>query len=568
MMEFENNKSFLKKSEALFYVELLSDTAILSKKGKELFIEKLKEEDLLTRTKILYLLVNFFQNDFEYRTGLNMYESLLEKREEGNIIDVEKEFEKKYFNSKAYKIEAEIENEEVTYDVEMVFSLDEIPSIQLDETNIIHPKRSVLGKTITRTLFDLQIIGLIDDTVLNEVLSNIDNEQLFIESAVIDYAAKKLNEKENYGSEYLKQQEILKRLKIEKFMTEETYAALSSSYKKNKLKSIFEVLDSCENVLKWSSPVYYEKEVLINQYFTIFKELSKVVDGFIIEEYSVKIRNEKEDSFELVFHFKVDGHFYGTVIPVFIYSGGYKLNLFSQFLDPVNKFLKEKNREELCLATQNYNQQTEQIDFYFLSINYKQRELLELWEYKNHFDFIGGEGFDRVFSPSKTQKGIILLEEIGFFDQLTKDEIRMGIRNCIENTVSSLEEIISYFPNTMFCFPEIMTDLERPYEEEVLRFFDFLGTDYFPEHILDTFTNQELESLFSFELDGIKYSRLNKVEEDYFDMGYRSLIINSIKGLGINLICFDKIFYLKLSDSQIEKLKVEYPEFCERLTKI
>ncbi len=567
-MEFKNNRPFLKKSEALNYVELLCENAILSEKGKSLFVDLLDFDDYLTRTKLLYLLVNFFQNDFEYRTGLNMYEALLEKRKEGEILDIEKEFEKKYFNSKAYLIEAEIENEEVSYDAELVLSLDEIPSLDIHETDIIHPKRSVLGKTITRTLFDLQMIGLIDDQILNEVLSNIDNEHLFLESAVIDFAAKRLHEKENFTSEHKKQLEILKQLKTEKFLSEESFAAILSTYEPDRLKTIFEIFDLCPNVMKWSFSEYFDKNEIIHKYYQVFKDFQEVIPNFKMVEFSMNVRNEEEESFDLAIHFKIDHLFYGTVIPIYKYKKGYKFKVDNQLLVPINKFLKENISDFLCFSVQNYNVDIDRVEFYLLKLNEKQRDVLELWEYKKYFQFIGGEEFDSIFSPSKIQKAIMLLEEIGFFDDMTKQEIKVGIRNCVENAVSSFEEIVSFFPNTLFSFLEVMEDLSRPYEKETIRFFEFIRINLIPQNILDTYILQELDCLLSFEVQEKRYHQILGIDEDYYDMLYKDLLLRAAKDLGVNLVCFDNLFYMKFSENQLKKIKKEFPEFCERIKKI
>ncbi|MEM6723468.1 MAG: hypothetical protein AAF598_05480, partial [Bacteroidota bacterium] len=93
-------------------------------------------------------------------------------------------------NSEGYKIEEAIAPEDDWGDHMTQFTISPFGA-SFSASGLIHHKRSVAGKTCTRTLNDLLTISLIDEPVFNEVKAKLDSKELDLELYLLAYATER-----------------------------------------------------------------------------------------------------------------------------------------------------------------------------------------------------------------------------------------------------------------------------------------------------------------------------------------------------------------------------------------
>lgn len=216
------------QNEALATANKLHEVKILTKKGRDLLLGYIQEDDLnftpwnfpknhhSYQIGILAFLKEAFAVDFNYRTlskekrrflESKTYKQQLERLDISNdpslspkeVIERQREFMQQHFESilkytkefeqqrnsyEAYQIEAKIPNEDkrsknVAYYVSGPAILNTRRWIKT--TAVIHPQRSVTGKTITRTWNDLLELQLVDQVLYEDVLKSIQEQSIYSE---------------------------------------------------------------------------------------------------------------------------------------------------------------------------------------------------------------------------------------------------------------------------------------------------------------------------------------------------------------------------------------------------
>lgn len=170
--------------EAKQLTHKLHQIEILSKKGEEKLLQDLKNkpEYKTYRVFVLEFLYHAFYNDFMYRSGMNAREEFMEKNRvkyenitstnttEEERAKIEKEIQEELKKQEWYKIELAIEDEEERDTLQESQGYLIFPSLSgVEEHSLVHKKRSVLGKTFTRTLHEIFEIGLVDSLVFEDL---------------------------------------------------------------------------------------------------------------------------------------------------------------------------------------------------------------------------------------------------------------------------------------------------------------------------------------------------------------------------------------------------------------
>ena len=592
----------LSKKQAIDFAEKLNRVEILSKKGKEFLIKSIREDDFertkrpdprdgsmavsnqLSVSQILIFLSKAFGGELYYRTGVLEHNELIAElqKEKGIALltqedydKVEVEFSKRMEDFDGQKIEDSIVNEENFPEETMSISLDGFSMPYMTEHGLIHNKRSVLGKTCTRTLQDIYDIGLITESVYEDVLQALEQNQLVVEAYVTEYAYERTAYYEDFEDNKSKEIKFIERLNKAGIISNDRMHELIESYRPWELKSKFDILEYCSNTKIFDLKDYSKNPEA--GYKEIFTDIKSLVPNFNFKNFKASINNVEDlwsdDLIEqkALITFEVDTivysnsffHDYKRKVP----KEGEKesdslLKISNEFHKGINKLLADRNSSYRLY----YANKPENGDFYGkqkFGLTLLTEEQFKAWGTYNSDYFLFSQSHDNRFNTSNIQKLINEYKALGLFDHLNEDEIKIG-GNCIrESVIENYQSILSCYPKIIVYFDWETGNLENPYETLTKKFGEASRGKFEPNNIIDTFKSswESQTTRFSFDFNGKNYSADLKMDRDWLDPNFLSLIKQAMRDHNIDCqiyYCLDDGQaggYIMLSKKQYDILK-------------
>lgn len=586
------NSQTVSKKTALIYSQKLLDKEILSKKGHNLLNKEIQDNSTGTNSmssstiktsKIIKYLTNAFRIDIYYRSGF--YEKSKLSKEyistkkdspptKDDYIEFQQKLDSILENFEGRKIEEKIKDEENFPEESrrISFSMFEIPNSS--EHDLINHNRSVMGKHCTRTLKDLLSIGIINDTIYNEVLPKIERNELTFEATLISYIAERILFYENFEENKLKELSLIKRLYNNKVISEKNYEILKNN--DGKILSKFDLLQYCEK-----AKIFQLKNYSTNQkegYKELFKEIKLIVPQFEYSNLNINVyakKNEWEDKLKEYYtniSFEVNNQTYSNE---FFYGFNKNnnskedsiLNVSEDFQNGINKLLVDLNSEKRLYFANSPERQDVYGNQQFGLILLTESQY-KAWNTFNSEYFLFNQNHSNNFNTQNINKAIALYEELDLFKHLTKDEIRLG-RDCIaKSNIRNYQDILSCFPNTIVYFDWETGNLTNPYEELTLAFAEASRGAFTIKKVKDNFEESfDKKSVnYSFKFKGKTYKKELIMFSDWLDPRFMKTIEQALEEHNIDgrfYHCIDDgqaSGYIFLNKNQYQYLKEHQPE--------
>jgi len=594
----------LTKEEAYILADKLYEIQILSDEGRKDLrskiegnnFERYKSPNLsdgsievvkgFSRSQILIYLSKAFRIDLEYRSGslesIELYEKLLEENGNTPFTEEDQEMLKSKSDSLIQnilgpKIEEAIKDEEnFPEDVRRTsFISYGLPKYQ--KFDLINHKRSVFGKTCTRTLKDLFAIGLINDVIFKEVKEKIENFELTIESEVLSYASERAIFYEDFDENKSKEESFIKTLNKVEIISNDSLKKILSVENSKKLFQKYELIKYCNNAKTFHLNKYPVKPD--DAYLKIYEEIKLIIPEFIFNNFQAKVFEVENDwggdliEYRASISFEVKGRKY---LNEFFYDYKKKdeqeidtlLKIHNDFANGVNKYLADLNSDyRLYYANKSWggNSVYGQNEFGLILLT---EEQFKAWGTYNSDYFLFSQSHDNSFNSENIEKIITEYENIGLFDHLNDTEKEQA-KNCVSKSeIDSYQSILLCFPKTIVYFDWETGNLENPYEELTTEFSEASRGAFTPINIIDEFESSwEKETVnYAFEFEGTLYQETLQMNSDWLDPMFMELIENAIKENNVKgkiYYCLDNgqaAGYIFLTSSQYKFLKKNQPE--------
>ncbi|WP_052600370.1 hypothetical protein [Aureispira sp. CCB-QB1] len=620
----------ISKSNAIEIANKLFEVEILSEKGKQLLVKTIKGNNFqntrfpestssktVNKESIIKFLYQAFINDYYYRSGIieqlrffqennltnprdlmlkadyqlppDEYEAKFleaQKEFERKSIELQKIFEEKMKNFKGYQIEEKIKDEENIIQEGMGFTM--LPSRMIGsglntvkEFELIHEKRSVLGKTCIKTLNDFNEIGLINENVFQDVLKAIKNKEVFIEFFMVQKCTDRMHYYNQYETNKSRQIELLRSLKNIKLISDKDFEEINTSYRKWELKEKFEFLRYCKKAKTFNLEDYPNNP--IKAFPLIFEEIKNIVPNFNYKNLTVTLTKEDDQySYGLIevkinISLEVNGKIYSktsfydfvNVIPNEEIQIDTSLKILHEIQSIVNKVLVDQDsKERLYFANKrgNYSAYNNK-EFGLILMN--EREY-KAWGNLDPY-FLSQENHDNSLNSKNIDEIIKDLLKMGLFKHLSNKEIIDSKEKIKTSAIERFQDLLIHFPKTIVYFDWETGNLENPYEELTKEFREASRGAFNPRNIIDEFEKSwgNTSTLFSFEFKGKKYEANLLMNRDWLDPEFmelieKALVENKVDGRIYPCISDGQVGgYIFLSKKQYQKLNKKYPQFFE-----
>ncbi|MDF1694800.1 MAG: hypothetical protein P1U56_03175 [Saprospiraceae bacterium] len=588
-------------ADGLYDIELLSDKG--RKELKELININKFERPLtnliefggpkvkrgLSKSQVLIYLRDAFFTDYYHRTGILRRRALMEKfgpiNIKGNTTSKEAQKQIKAYHHKIDELMVDFEGFEIEKAIPFegdssVLGWTAFPSLLGskigDEINRIHSKRSVMGKTKTRTLRDLLALRLINPYVFEKIEKKIHSHKVSeheLLSMAVDETMPFEDVVENQNNvrsyiQHLYQQNVVPKDNLADAMEYNSQTIpiqLFDLVPYFQLGRIFKLEDFDSNAEIGYKQIYESMQLIVPDFkFTEFE--SKVVynkdpwGGDFVEskiqiQFKVKDRIYKGETF-LNFYPK------DSIIekePLIVRGDIHVL---------VNKFLlDEASPYRLFFVKKKkvFDSAIDESEFGLVVLDKNEYDALGK---VNTNQYLSREDFDLSFSTMQIEQSIDAFMENGLFAHLTPSEIADGMDCVFSSTIENYPSILSCFENVVTYFDLETGNYKNPYEELTRNFASISRGAFRPERIVDTFSDSwgKNNTKFGFELGNKKYEIQLKSNFDWLDPEFLSLINqarreNNIEGQWY--LCSDDgevRGYIFLNDEQYEFLKENYSD--------
>lgn len=589
----------LTENQALAFAEKLYQVEILSEKGKDALKERIEknqiarfgESDLtaygeplpteVTVSSILNFCAHVFAHEFFYRSGFTEeVKAEVEKRFlKGDKELSEKEAEQVEAQIMVYiqgldrpKIESAIPMEDTLLSEGFSGFIGE-PYKNI-ENGLVHHKRSVIGKTRTRTINDLNKIGLINNQIYQDIINESKSNELLWEAMIFEYAAERAFYYENYDKNKDKELQYLQQLKQADVLSDTGYQQIVQSFKPFELKRKFDYLRYCNNAVVFDLTKYTLDPTAY--YTQIIQDLVKVIPGFAYNELKVEIIQKPDEYYKshmndyVRINIEIDTNQY-------VYSFHHNTSpnqslpdISPNFHEIFNKILIDRGSDQrFYYANDAANGNSNDSNFFALILMSK--EQYEAWGSRN--PFYRQENHDNFFTTKMIQNFIIDCEKIGLFAHLTANQINTAKQEVMENHIERYYDIISHFPNTSIDISWESDATEHPYQDNVMKFAIKSNGLFTPNNIIDNFYEDKVKekekTQFGFQFKGKQYEMELDNYYDGIDPGFVSLIDKALEEQQIDGRIYGYISdtewagFLFLTLSQYSYLKTKHPTLFE-----
>lgn len=397
------------QEEAFKYAQKLYEIEILSEKGKQVLEEFIKTppkpNQQISKSYILSICGTIFYNEQLYRLGVferSNSEIVLQSRkgkgrtiikESGleefdslnNQIKVDKEYEQKMQDFEGFKLEENIKNPEtVTDNSGMVIYPPLINYNNPPEHGLVHNNRSVLGKTLRKTLKDLLKIALIDSLIYNEIDTSIEQKEITQETNLFSKVIERTAYYESYDNKAFREKEFLRVLSMNYRISEENHQKLLQYHQDTKLIGYYEILKNCQDIVFFQPKKYSEDNGAIYQ--ILLEKLKNIVPDFTFDNLQIDIEDiEYEPEYlehlgEEIPHnasisFKAEGIKYNSTFQHF----GRETMINLKFLKMLDTFLVNHDIGRKLYVINKYNIQNNIAfgDFFLILLNEEELSLLQ-----------------------------------------------------------------------------------------------------------------------------------------------------------------------------------------------
>jgi hypothetical protein len=188
---------------------------------------------------------------------------------------------------------------------------------------------------------------------------------------------------------------------------------------------------------------------------------------------------------------------------------------------------------------------------------------------------ISRELYDARLKRSHIDSMLTALGQQGLFSHLSAQEVNAARENIHSNSISSLSELLAYFPKTMVSVGWETGNLENPYEDLTKQLAGISRGAVTITSIVDEYKKGWYEKKkkvkYGFTLNGKKYEAMLRFEMDWLDPDFITLLKRAVKDNGIDGSWYQCIFnggdsgYIFLTAKQFRFIKEQYPDLLNEV---
>ncbi|MEO8404209.1 MAG: hypothetical protein ABI480_06430 [Chitinophagaceae bacterium] len=557
------------QQEAEVFADKLLKTQILSAKGKELLLQRIKEKKIEVEHRSTV-------KPITYTTDSLMKETILEF------------CSRAFINSQVFREinRTKTEQQIVPEDSMIRQGWTIYPPLSAlggrrdgFKYDNIHPKRSTFGQTRTRTLNDFKSIGLISDLVYKDCMEGLKDSSLNDEPELVSYMAERSIYYHYYDFNKKEQEEYIDGLVEMGLLTTEARQHLLDSYKTYELKTIPEMLEFSKRYVLID--LSDQEPVPAKIYPLIFEKLKAILPEFQYQHLITTVLEKKDKDLireDVKLSFTDNGN---TYTHVFFHDYRHEkfdpidtesiTRIDQDFHKIINKWLADKESDDRL---------------YTLNISHTHRSpyggkamgflLLKKGEAKKIATdpyIISDESFDPRLSRKNLGKFIDDFSNEGFFSHLSKAEMDSAIQRTNYSDIGSPEEILLLFPKTIVVFDWETDNLENPYADLTNQFAKASRGAFTPTAIVDEFKegfDKKAKTIrYGFSFNNKRYEKILPFSGDWIQAGFLELIMKSLKENKVDggiYYCVDngqEVGYIFLTAKQHQFVLEKYPDLIK-----
>ncbi|MEI6949838.1 hypothetical protein V9K67_21810 [Paraflavisolibacter sp. H34] len=551
--------------EAEQYANKLVAREILSKKGREVLLKNITDRRIETEFPSTVKGLTYVSDTLSKETLLEFCAGAFYTEQVDRLV-------------KRPALEEKIPAEDsLAYKGWMSFS----PQLGMGKAYVdcISPKRSILGKTRTRTLNDFRDIGLISPAVYEDCKKALLDSTVKDEVELLHLMVKRSLYYRYYDFHKNEQAEYIEMLANAGLFTPAEKDALLRSYEPLKLKTIPEMLSFRHRyVLVDLEKVEADPQVI---YPIIFQAVQKLIPQFSYRDLQVRCEETSESDLireDLVLHFDVGDtryahrffHDYRKKVPEPADSLLPLQKVDQDFHKGINKWLTERN-ESYRLYTVNLPGKGEgaygEKRVGLLLLRNGEAEKISKDPY-----LLSRESYDNRLSQSSIDRLVEEFSREGFFSHVTKQEMDSARQVISLTEVGSIEDVLLCIPNTIVLFDWETGNLENPYEELTMRFAAASRGAFTPAHVVDEFRKgwkKAKRVMYSFEFRDRKYQANLPFKGDWLEPEFMELIKKALRENSVDgglYYCVDngqESGFIFLTSKQYRFIQEHYPDLLK-----
>lgn len=548
----------------LIFVQLLAAGTVFSQESE--IINKLGEKQFLTNEGQFQLKLFFDKNEGKIPSNLIVV----------NFLTDAFYLELFYRATEANKIEKKIKQE----DPLLKFSFSHgglFGSPDKDYKSLIHPKRSVMGATRTRTLEELKNLQLISDFTYKETKAKLTDSTVRNEVDLLMLVKSKEEYFVNYQEYKAEELSFARDLVSQELISYSVYQKIRNNYIDLELKGKPEIL-SCSQKCKIVDLHSIEPNP-DSIYTYLFKEIESLITDFRYSDLKVKLIEIDEDSdlieqrLEISFSIKgktYKNEFFHDFKRVRNFKKHHKNDesnkISSNFHKGINKYLRdiEANYRLHTINIKDNRSVYGQEKIGLIVLNEKQFNFLNTESY-----FLSDESYDNRFNSKGVDKIIKDFKSTGLFSHLSEEDIAMAKTKIESKEVIDFNDILFEYPHTIVAFDWETGNLTNPYHELTLAFSKASRNAFTPTEIKDDFEvalEKQRKVNYSFMFNDKVYSAILDMQDDWLDPKFMELIEKAMKENNVNgqfYFCYDngqETGFIFLDKEQYEFINENYSD--------
>ncbi|MBF9220146.1 hypothetical protein [Hymenobacter ruricola] len=439
----------------------------------------------------------------------------------------------------------------------------------------ISERRSVWGKTRTRTARDLQAVGLLDAAAYRELQQGLQRGTLFNEMQVCQRAADLMQRPETFAQGFAEQQQWLQKLERAGLLSAAQRRRLTRETRPNQLKSPFDVVGYCEHgrIVDLRAVEQAPQQL----YPALFRQAQALLPALHYTDLHVTTGLKDEGlallSQTVTISFRAEGRRYAnTFVHSYRRRDGSDPNPEAdpgpseEFHQSLNRWLADRNSPLRLYQAHTPDAQSvygsERLGL--LAMTAAQRRL---WGTNGYF--LSQESHDNRFSSAGVEQLLATYQALGLFAHLSPAEIARGRRDALAGQKASFAEILLCFPRMLYVSDGETANPPYPYAALARELAAMSRGGFAPTQVQDGFGPDYPTTAtvpFGFTLGGQRYRAQLAVKSDWMDPKATELINRALQeqhAAGQFYDCADGEGLIFLTPRQYEALHQAQPDLFE-----
>jgi hypothetical protein len=438
----------------------------------------------------------------------------------------------------------------------------------------IDERRSIWGKTRTRTAHDLLAVGLLDQAAYQELQKAMALGGFMSEMQVCQAAAGIMQRRETHAQEMAQQQQWLKQLEQAGQLSAAQRQRLTRESRPYEVRRLFEVVGYCER----ASIVDLRRLPQAPQqlYPLLFKQVQAVLPDFHYTDLTLTL-SIKDNGYDLLdqnitLRFRADGRRYeSTFLHDYLRRDGTDPNpdakpgVSEEFHRSINQWLTDRQSPlrlyQAWTPDANSPHGNEQLGL--LAMTQAQRKL---WGNEYSFSIFSTESYDTRFSSANIERLVTYYQKLGLFSHLSEADITRGQVSALSGAKTRYADVLMSFPNVIHAFDWESANPPYPYAALTRKLAAISRGGFAPTQVQDGFGTaypQTPTVPFSFQLNQQRYYTQLPVKSDWLAAESVELMQQALReqhAPGQLYSCLDGEGYIYLTAPQYQELNKTQPE--------